>query len=280
MMEAPGKLENFSLLGGPLHQLECRLGLVRGATNTVALGLALGLAPWLVLLALALLDGADRPLFSASASGVHARLLLAIPLFFLCESLLDPRLTIFVHTIVRSEVVPKHALPALQAEIDRISRWKDSWLPDATSLLAAVLFSVFASQLDVGGTTAVYDPGRSATEMTLAGQWYLIVCLTLFRFLMVRWLWRLGFWCFFLWRLSRLDLHLVPTHPDGTCMTPAGVAGSRPNADQLILAAPAWPPGSRGRFRERLSAAWRARLPRARCESADAGGWRRCRGAR
>jgi hypothetical protein len=41
-----------------------------------------------------------------------------------------------------------------------------------------------------------------------------MVCMPLFRFLLLRWLWRLALWCFFLWRVSRLDLRLVPTHPD------------------------------------------------------------------
>jgi len=168
------------------------------------------------MVALALIDGARYSLFSPAAIGVPARMLLAIPLFFLCESMLDPRVRMFVRTIVRSEVVPPRALPALEAEIARINRWRDSWLPEAMCLLAAVLLSLFASQLHIAGTTAAYDPGRAATDMTMAGQWYLIVCLTLFRFLMIRWLWRLGLWCFFLWRVSRLDLQLMPTHPDGT----------------------------------------------------------------
>jgi hypothetical protein len=215
MMEQPGKLENFSLLGGPLHRLGVRLGLVRSGTNTVRLGLALGLLPWLALLVLALIDGTAHLLFSLAVIGAHARLLLAIPLFFLCESLLAPRLETFVGTIVRSGVVPPRAQPALEAEMARIGRWKDSWLPDASSLLAAVVFSVFAAQLHISGTTAAYDPARTATELALAGQWYLIVCLTLFRFLMIRWLWHLALWCHFLWRVSRLDLDLVPTHPDG-----------------------------------------------------------------
>jgi hypothetical protein len=30
-----------------------------------------------------------------------------------------------------------------------------------------------------------------------------------------RWLLRIGLWWYFLWRVARLDLHLVPTHPDG-----------------------------------------------------------------
>ncbi len=51
--------------------------------------------------------------------------------------------------------------------------------------------------------------------MPWAGLWYWIVCLPLFRFLMFRWIWRIGLWCFFLWRVTKLDLHLAPTHPDG-----------------------------------------------------------------
>lgn len=32
---------------------------------------------------------------------------------------------------------------------------------------------------------------------------------------MLRWIWRLGLWSHFLWRMAKLELHLVPTHPDG-----------------------------------------------------------------
>ena len=38
-----GEVEAFSLLGGTLHRLGCRLGLVRNDTNTLRLGLALAL---------------------------------------------------------------------------------------------------------------------------------------------------------------------------------------------------------------------------------------------
>jgi hypothetical protein len=67
----------------------------------------------------------------------------------------------------------------------------------------------------LSGTTAAYDPSRFATGVTLAGRWYWIVCLPFFRFLILRWIWRLGLWSYFLWRVARLELHLVPTHPDG-----------------------------------------------------------------
>jgi hypothetical protein len=40
------------------------------------------------------------------------------------------------------------------------------------------------------------------------------VGLTLFRFVLFRGAWRLAVWTWFLWRVSRLDLHLIPGHPD------------------------------------------------------------------
>lgn len=146
--------------------------------------------------------------------GAHVRLLVVIPLFFLCESWVDPRMTVFIRTIVRSGVVSPHAIPALEYEVARICRWKESWLAEAMCLLAAVLLPLIGPQLFSAGVTATYDPSAVAGG-GLAGQWYWIVCLTLFRFLMFRWLWRLGLWCYFLWRVARLELHLVPTHPDG-----------------------------------------------------------------
>src|SRR5208282_4118042 len=57
--------------------------------------------------------------------------------------------------------------------------------------------------------------GEKSAKSSLGGLWYWIVCLPLFRFLLFRWIWRIALWCRFLWRLAKLDLHLVPTHPDG-----------------------------------------------------------------
>jgi hypothetical protein len=216
-MEKREGLANFSLLGGPLHRLGCRLGLVRDGTNTVALGLVLGAFPWIVLLALALVEGLGHVLFSIEAIGAHVRLLVAIPLLFVCEAFLDPRLTAFVHVIVRSQVVPTTEHPALEFEITRVARWKDAWLPEALFLLAAVLLSLATPNQNffayLSGLTGGSNPS-AVGETTWTSQWYWMACMTLFRFLLLRWIWRLALWCFFLWRVSRLELRLVPTHPD------------------------------------------------------------------
>jgi hypothetical protein len=217
MMEDRGGFESFSLLGGPLHKLGTRLGLVRRSTNTVPLGLALGFLPWVVLLVLAVLQGLTQDLFSLSAIGAHLRLLVSIPLFFLCESWLDPRWNAFVRMAVSSGVVPEEELPALRSAIARTHRLKDSWLAEGILLLVAFLLPWMAVQ--GGGVDTVVSRASSlaVTDGALGwvNWWFLMVCLGLFRFLMFRWLWRIGLWCYFLWRVARLDLDLVPTHPDG-----------------------------------------------------------------
>jgi hypothetical protein len=50
--------------------------------------------------------------------------------------------------------------------------------------------------------------------LSLAGVWYQFIAVPLLQFFMFRWLWRLVIWTLFLHDLSRLDLRLVPTHPD------------------------------------------------------------------
>jgi hypothetical protein len=50
--------------------------------------------------------------------------------------------------------------------------------------------------------------------LSLAGIWYGYVSLPIFQFLLLRWYFRVIIWARFLWQVSRIDLSLVPTHPD------------------------------------------------------------------
>ena len=201
----------FSLLGGPLHQLGRRLGLVRGGTNTVPIGIALGVGLWTAIVVLAFLGGVSDRQFSLSVIGGHVRLLVVIPLFFVCESWVAPLMTAFVRSLADSGVVPTSALPALDDEVARIGRWKDAWWPEAACLLAAILLAITGAKLQTYGGSGAYDPARTA----LAAQVYFRVGLICFQFLAFRVLYWIALWGYFLWRVSRLDLRLLPGHPDG-----------------------------------------------------------------
>lgn len=208
------KLHKFSLLGGPLHRLGTKLGLVRSDVDTIPLGLALGLLTWGIMIILSLIDGTINQTFLLSVIGIHVRLLLVIPMFFVCETIVAPRMSAFIKAIVKSGVVIPSSLPALDKEIFRVNKWINTWLPEFIFLLLSAFLALADSHFQLYGTTASVTASK-VTELSMANQWYWIVCLTLFRFLMLRWLWHLGLWCFILWRISRLDLNLLPTHPDG-----------------------------------------------------------------
>jgi hypothetical protein len=181
------------------------------------IGMVIGVGLWAALMALAWFEGFSERLLSMSAIGTHVRLLVVIPLLFLCETILDPRVRAFAVSIVRAQVVPAAGVPALDAEIANVLRRKDAWLPEFSCAVLALLWTALGSHLHLHfyGATAVAEPGRLGTGVALTGLWYWTVCLTVFRFLLLRWIWRLALWCHCLWSLSRLDLNLVPTHPDG-----------------------------------------------------------------
>jgi hypothetical protein len=208
------RLQQFSLLGGPLYRLGCRLGLVRG-TNTVKLGLVLGILPWLVLLALVLIDGLGQQFLTMRVIAAHVRLLVLIPLLFIGESALDPRMASFVNWTLRARAVATHSRPALEAEIVRIGRWKDSWLLELFCLAAALLAQPLVEKTGAIGISMTLDPTHAIASHSLSAWWWWHVCLVLIRFLLLRWFVRLGLWAYFLWRVSRLELNLLPEHPDG-----------------------------------------------------------------
>jgi hypothetical protein len=49
---------------------------------------------------------------------------------------------------------------------------------------------------------------------TRAGWWHALVSVPIFQFLLLRWYFRIFIWTRFLWQVSRIELQLIPTHPD------------------------------------------------------------------
>jgi hypothetical protein len=54
----------------------------------------------------------------------------------------------------------------------------------------------------------------SGETLSYAGWWLGLISMPAWRFLLLRWMWRMFLWASFLWRASKLNLVLIPTHPD------------------------------------------------------------------
>ena len=204
---------DFSLCrGGPLYK---SLAPLRSHDGLVRPGLAIALLTWVPLAVLTTLEGAltegTRIPFWQSV-GTHARFLLAVPLFFSAEAVFDARVGDVLRRIVQVGLIVPSDEPALKKALRQAIRLRDSW---AIEVGLAILTGVgiwSGLRTDLPGVST----WRHAADggLTLAGWWYSLVCLPVFQFLFWRWGWRLLIWTRLLWRLSRLNLQLIPTHPD------------------------------------------------------------------
>ena len=202
--------------GGLLYSVARALGLVPGPGGLVRVGLAIGLFTWVPLLALAIIDRTllSGPTIAVRYSfGTHARLMLAIPLFFFAESLFTGRISEILRRMLEAQLVAPRDLPRFAKAWRQTHKWWDSWLVEAV-LAAITVVSIYAG-LRTDLPTGVETWRTTADgELSLAGWWYTVVSLPFFQFLLWRWAWRLLIWGRLLWLISSLDLQLIPTHPD------------------------------------------------------------------
>jgi hypothetical protein len=216
MKEEAGFPELF-LFGGPLRKLGGWLGLTKGETGGFRLGLALGVPAWAVLIVLAFLQGPGLKVFSLAWIGVHVRLLVVVPLFFACEKFVGPVIAEFARNLRESRLVGESEWPALASIIRRVRRLSGGWAAELLLLLLAFVGPLLEVTTGLQGGTVNWSAvvGQDGASTASMSGWYLNFCLPLFRFIVFRWLWRLGLWWYFLWRLKKLDLRLVATHSDG-----------------------------------------------------------------
>ena len=212
--------ENFSITkGGPLHWLLVRLGNAGDDRRLVVRrALAVVLITWLPLLLLSLVQGLawgrqiGIPFLRDFA--VNVRLLVAVPILVLAESRIDQRWRTLVLEFLRSELINQKTLSSFEAVLERAMHWRDRVLPEALLLVAAIFPSLFfvKTELLMTGTSNWHNLGSGA--LSAAGWWFNFVSTPIFRFLLLRWFWRMFLWTSFLWSVSRINLFLVATHAD------------------------------------------------------------------
>jgi hypothetical protein len=210
---------DFSLaLGGPLFQLFLRTRLSGPALELlirrIVVITAIAWLPLLLLSTLAghLVSGVQLPFLFALA--IHARLLVALPLFIAAD--------LFVHewsrTIVRQfldrGLIAPDDRPRFDVIVASALRLRNSVMAELLLVILAVATHSAAETLALN-VPAWYGARVSGRwEFTPAGYWMVLISLPLFRFLLLRWYFRIFLWYRFLWQVARLRLRLNALHPD------------------------------------------------------------------
>jgi hypothetical protein len=206
--------------GGPSHRLELRLGLIRTEAPSIIRRAFLSvMATWVPLLVLSALQGnAIGDLVSIPFMrdfAVHARFVVTVPLLLLAAPVLGPRLADAAAHFVGSGLLLERDYQRFDSAIERGLKWRDSGA--AELVLVALAYALTISNLRSAAVhVSTWYALRTAAgvDITWAGWWFVIFCVPLMQFLILRWLWRLFLWTQFLWRMNQLELQLIPTHPD------------------------------------------------------------------
>jgi hypothetical protein len=212
---------DFSLvLGGPLYQMFRRS--YRAGTGLGLLLrelLVLPLLAWLPLAVMSTLEGhvlGHQNLDFLHDIESHVRFLVALPVLILADLVVHERTREVVALFLERHIVTSEDTPRFYAAIEAAMRMRNS-----VALELALLVFVYTAghmiwrhETALGAATWYSVPEGKSLRLTLAGYWFSWVSVPLFQFMLLRWYMRLAVWYRMLWRVSRLSLCLLPTHPD------------------------------------------------------------------
>jgi hypothetical protein len=215
------ELDNFSLvLGGPLYQFFRKAHLEeRVEDHLLRRIVVISGFIWLPLLLLSpvegtLLDGVPIPFIGDIET--HVRFLVVVPLFILAELIVHLRMRGVVAQFVERRIIPEAAFERFRAAIQAAMRLRNSIAAELLIIAIILPFSYYmrGDVLALESTTWYARVEDGGSTLTLAGLWFLWVSNPIYQFLLLRWYFRLFIWARFLWQVSRIDLELIPTHPD------------------------------------------------------------------
>ena len=215
--------QDFSLvLGGPLFQLLRRSHLSGNALELVRRRvIVISLLAWLPLLVLSALEGhalgGNVAMPFLLDVDVHIRFLVALPLLIVAELVVHQRMRFVVRQFLERNLIPESGLTRFEAAIASALRLRNSVLAEV--LLIAFVYVVgvliiWRQYVALAAATWYAAPTVEGSKLSFAGVWYGYLSLPLFQFLLLRWYFRLFIWTRFLWQVSRIELILIPTHPD------------------------------------------------------------------
>ena len=211
---------DFSLvLGGPLFQLFRKAHLSGDTLQLVYRRLIIITAlAWLPLLVLASFswssEGVSRVSFIHDVE-VHVRFLVALPVLVAAELIVHSRLRPVVNRFVERGIVSAQELPRFYTAVDCAVKLRNS-VPLELGLLLIVYtigLGIWNGRVPIDVATWYTRPG-GRWNLTPAGIWYVFISIPILQFILLRWYVRFFVWYRFLWHVSRINLHLIPTHPD------------------------------------------------------------------
>jgi hypothetical protein len=226
--------------GGPFYDLQRQLRLLRENAFRAApramlfVFLAWGIPLILCLVADATSQAGVTRSYLASLP-MWSRFVIAVGLFIIMERRVEQRLVQVLRRLVAAPVLSPGSFDGASRAVLKALQQRNAVFPEALCLALAAVTSVVQYFRVLHSATEPWAVHAAAdgTTLTVIAWWIILFSNPLFMFLLFRWLWRLGVWSMLLARLSKMDLRLVATHPDGKAGL--GFVGEYPNAYAMFV---------------------------------------------
>ena len=201
--------------GGPFYRLQQATRLILpnqwNLGRRITFALALG---WVPLILITALFNAGGLVSLVEDYRIHSRILIAVPVLLLGQLLMESRLLSVVAHITEADLLDAPDLARMNGTIGTLRRLSDAYLPELAILLLLIIHTATSYKGLVDATPWLAHGAGADLRLTSAGWYAVVVTSTMFQFLLGLGLWKWLLWTLFAFKLSRLKLKLIPTHPD------------------------------------------------------------------
>ena len=201
--------------GGPFYRLQQSSRLIGANEWNVGRRIIFAIAVgWVPLVLMKLLADRGNLLLLLKDYRITSRMLIAVPVLLIAQPIMEASFRKIVGHIYDAGLLKGPDLAQMDDIIAKVIQLRDSVVPELVILLLIVVHTAVSFKTVLSGASWLAYRIGDSYHLTLAGWYAVLVSGTIFQFLLGLNLWKWLLWTMFAFKVSRLNLQLVATHPD------------------------------------------------------------------
>ncbi len=178
-----------------------------GSSSAVAVG-------WVPLVLITLLFNPRALVGLLTDYPINARMLVGVPVLLIGQLVMEHSVRTVLQHIQDANLLTPADTDSMDQTLVKLIKLRDSLVPETVIVVAAYahVFQLTHAHLMYARPWAL--AGGPGLHLSAAAWYYALVSQLLYQFLLGISLWKWFLWSLFLFKLSKLDLQLVATHPD------------------------------------------------------------------
>lgn len=223
MQSLPQSLEKYSLTdGGFIRRNLKKWHLDKNPWIITIVALCFTWLPLLILTAISGTLYTGTRLSFIKDIAIQCRILIGIPMLILISSVVFKKVSPVLEYLSEVMMLPAEKEYFIAGPLRKAKRNIDSALTEILLLIIVVAIafskeggtSFFVNHISSGSW--IVSMNDADYPLSIAGKWLHYISIPVFQFLLIRWLWRYLVWITLLFKISKMNLCLQPTHPDNT----------------------------------------------------------------